>query len=504
MAKTYTENKQLTPLAKPRYDLVFSIGKGTLDLSASTIDLLMYISPYVDLDLRINIDLFDVKQSLQMQYRTFYHALFEAESRGLLEKRGSYYYSNFHILTDGKNGGTYQKLLKEFTSPVVLNYTLNVKRFFYYCMARSFNGHAFKSTVENLYKNKLQVQEFGISYFENYIAMATSLFELIRNDQITVQLLYDEKKGKGPILTADTPNFENIFHEFCEYDPVMKRKTRTSKYKSEKHKIKIKVTERVVKDELDVCASICEFNNLADHYGICHEDMSDKTKNIMISYKNELFNRLGVLGIDIFRNALELYLKENARIILEADLVRDKAANYLMDFYILKEVENILVGAALQPRLLAKKNHLHIASISCAGYLVPIQSVDELLRYFMDRGSENHIILLDAAFNSKNINFDDLNWSETWDYLQKDILSIYRAEYTSDLQEKISLKEWKSLKRNWAEKGILSIEKDFKDTVHKLKEKIFFINVERKRNQPVSSTENKTVPSIPFYNWLES
>lgn len=502
-------NKEEELLAKPRHDLVMKYGKGELQICASTMNLLMFISPYVDLDLRVNISMVEVKTKLNMQYKTLHHALREARLNGLLVKNGKHYYSNFHVVTDGKSA-KYQKLVAEYTSAAVLSYSLNTHRLFYYFVSRSFMGFSFKATIENLYDNRLHDNEFGISYFDDYVEMSNALFTLINNEQITVQLLEDEETGEGPILTHETANLEKQFHDFCGYDIEKKRKARTSKYKMGKHKIKVKVTKRVADAKLDVCASTKEFNEFAKKYDICFDEMSDKLKNTLISYKNELFAIAAETGLKIYRNSLERYFKENTGYVLANDVIIEKTANYVMDFYILKDIENILVGAALQPRVY-KGKRLGVDALLCNGYLVDMKHIQGLLEFYRYNASSNHLILLDEKFESLKININNLiavrGKFDYWDKLHKEIQIVYREGF-SDSFKSLDMQEWRDIKRAWARESILSSQEEFAAAIAELYEKVTFTSTRRNRRKkeglPITGPEDQSRISIPFYNWLDS
>lgn len=102
---------------RPCLTTVLSFGKGELPISASTMNLMMFVSPYVDLDGRIVLEMDEIRQRLFVQHKTFYHALHQALEHRLLYKRDGFYYSNFHIHTTGDSGkAEYLKLLKVYTS----------------------------------------------------------------------------------------------------------------------------------------------------------------------------------------------------------------------------------------------------------------------------------------------------------------------------------------------------------------------------------------------------
>ena len=118
-------------LAKPSRKLVYSFGKGDLPIAGSTMDFLMYLSPYIDLDGRVIIPLEQARYDLLMQSNTYNLVIREALAHRLLVQKDNHYYSNFHIHTDGSSKEfNYIKLLAAYTSATVRGYSLRSKRLF--------------------------------------------------------------------------------------------------------------------------------------------------------------------------------------------------------------------------------------------------------------------------------------------------------------------------------------------------------------------------------------
>lgn len=490
--------------AKPKHEFVYQFAKGNLKIAGSTMSLLMYISPYVDSDMRVIIDLDDARRALDMQPNTFYLALEQARQNGFLVRKKGFYYSRFHDSVDANARGLkYQKLLTEYSSPAVLNYPLNTKRLFYYFASFTLPGTKKKVSIEHLYRNELHTNEFGINYFDSFTDLSTSILTLIKNDQINVQLMYNEEANTGPLLTKDTPELEKTFKAFFGADDNV-RKERTSLLKSDKHKIKVNLTDRVLNGTLRVMATDLEFRLISDKYGICWEEMNIESRNYLASYKNELFNLFGDVGIEIYRNSISKYLKENAELVLYHDLVSNKMANFVMDFNILPTIRDILHGAALHRNVLSLNTPA--VDVLCNGYLIPITMIPELLRYYLRRGSENHIVLLDSILANSLIDYSDFSiGKKLWTMLDEDVHAVYRERYT-DFKDLVSVNEWKDLCRVWAERGLLARKIEFEKEIVALKEmldsspRLLSLRKRYVSNDDKSKTQRFVVP---LYNWLE-
>jgi hypothetical protein len=488
--------------AKPRHDLVFDFAKGNLKIAGSTMDLLMFVSPYVDIDGRIIIPLETARRALNMQLKTLTLAIHQALENDLLYKKNGHYYSRFHMnVGKSVSGLTYLKLLQEYSSPTLLNYSLNLKRLFYYFASFTKIGTKKKVTIENLYKNELHTNTFGISYFDTFKDLAKAMLTLIKDDQIQVQLIQDEQSNIGTLLTHDTPELEKTFYAF--FGKAKEQNERTSVIKREKHKIKVQLSNRVIQNEVRVVASETEFRLYADTHGICWEDMNLSTKNFLFAYKSDLYNRFGEVGLSIYRKSIQSYLKEHADSVLYHDLIKNKTANYVMDFYILKEVKEIIIGAARHQNIL--KGLKMSSHLLCNGYLINSKDVPEYLQYFMTKGSDNHQVQLDDLFAEEKLDYTNfVDTCPIWKTFDEDVHTIYRARY-SEFKDIMDPFEWRSYVRELANRGLLANKVAFEEEIQELKETVLFMSkfgyVRRRYNSGVDFVSS--VEKVPFYNWLE-
>ena len=506
MSQTLTNNYSIhstsegNSYAKPRHELVSDFARGKLKISGSTMDLLMYVSPYVDIDGRVVIPLQKARRALKMQPKTLTLAIHQSLAKGLLYKKDGYFYSRFHVnVNKSVSKMVYLKLLQEYSSPSLLKYSLKLKRLFYYFASFTRVGQNQKVTIENLYRNELHSNKYGISYFETFKELAKAMLTLIKNDQIQVTLIQDEVSNIGTLLTHDTPELEKTFYAFFGKDENSNE--RTSAIKSEKHKIKVRLTDRVINNELDVIASETEFHQFADIHGICWEDIKMKTKNILFGYKSKLYNRFGITGLSIYRKSIQSYLKDNVESVLYHDL-NEKTANYIMDFYILNEIKDIIIGAAHHPNVLT--GHTKSSQILCNEYLINTTDIQEYLQYYMKNGSTNHLIQLHDLFDKENITYTAFYASSPiWKKFDEDVLTVYSARY-SEFEDVMNFSEWKSYVRELANRGLVASKKAFEDEIKQLKEEILYMSKYGyvRRRYVAGLDFGTSVEKVPFYDWL--
>jgi hypothetical protein len=488
--------KQDVKLAKLDRQVVFNFAKGKLPLTASAFDTLMSISRYVDMDGKINADFNEIRIELNQPEITLYRNIKLLLELGLVKKVNNAYFSCFHILTDGKDlqGLAYQRLMEEYLSPTVLNYSLNLKRFYYYFQSFSYPGFWKRVTVENLYQNTFHDQDYGVKYFESYKDMTVALFTLIKNSHI-------ELKIGSQLLNANTPNYESIFHQYCGFDPDgQKRKERTSHKR--KHKIDVRV---FAKKELMITnrSSLNELEMMADTYDICHDYISDEMKGYIVGVKNELSLELGInIGVEIYRKALNQYLKSNHESVLYHAISKGKTADYIRD-NIFKELEIIILDAA-------KVQNLNLPEYQISGLTLTNEQLNQIINFYMCNASENHLVLLDESlelqntplfkFQSSDIDRES-NIQNPWEVLNTQIKNVYRKyPVNSDTS---TIVNWKKEIRAWAKKGVLTSQELANREIERLKEKVYFFNSNRIRKTILIPNKKTDSQELPIYNWLE-
>ncbi|MEK5071652.1 hypothetical protein [Sporosarcina sp. FSL K6-1508] len=501
-----TNHNNSLRLAKPDRKLVYQFGKGELDISRSTMDFLMYLSPFVDLDGRIVIPLEQARYDLKMQSITYSRVIREARYHQLIIRKGNKYYSRFHIHTDGSdNCFNYIKLINAYTSPTVLNYSLRYKRLFYYFISVTRMGSWQRFHIENLYSNKVRKDGVGVDYFESFKEVSMALLQLVRDGLIEIKLpdlismqsgfASSEHKDRVVLLKADSPFLEEKFYSFFGFSKGEK-KIRTSLNKSKNHVIQVKIASATVKDELKLAASEQEFIQFAESYSIAWNELNKETPSHLISYKNDLFKVAGEIGLTIYRKSIQAYLKEHSDSLLHYDEI-GKLANYFMDFYLLKEIRNILTGAAYHQKQMngLLKNDTEL--IVCHDYRIDFNTIGALLVFYQNRGSMNHKVLLDGSLMQHNIDYKQLTFNHSdWIILKNTVENEYetrRALFLEADSKQLPLyrspSAWRQFMIDCAEQGLFV-------------KKQAFDNLLKNKQAELQGLNQRPVKRVPFYNWL--
>lgn len=492
-----TKNKT----AKLNRTILFNFGNGKSNLTPSAVDFMVTVAPYIDLDGRININLHEVRKALYGQVVTLNRVIDELISLDHLYKKGVFYYSKFHVITDGKDE-SYQRLLEVFTSAAVLNMNKNRKRLFYYFASYAIVGYPKKISVENLYENTLHSDNQGINYYDSYQNLTTDLFALISEGLITLNV-------NGTLLSNLTTNFEEVFHNFCDFNQF-KQKDDTSKYtvkknrtsKNKLHKFTTSINQRCITNIVDNRASEQEILNYADRYNICSDLFRDETFAFMIAIKNELVSKFNETGLKLYRTSLNRYFKEHQEKVPFHQFVSgvNKVANYFMDFYLLPELKDILLAAA-------KCKSLGSGHMAAMGYPSALTHVNQLISYYLNHASDNHLVVFDQDLGQQELAWEKLtsfDWgSKTpWSTLHEEISSVYKRfvpigiEISSHERETIN-----ECTRQWALKGLLTQKDHFDVMVQELYEKLLIIPTKRKKNDSKERAKHFAQTS---YNWLRA
>lgn len=451
--------------AKLDRELFQRIGKGELLITGNAINFMLYTINFVAKDGRIYRESYQIRERLKIQHKTFNRVVKELKKMNLLIEKDGFFYSRFHVLSNGeKNDKGYVKNIDVLNSDELFSLNIKKKRFFLYVASFSIVGLTKLVSVEALYSNKYHS---GVNYIESYQELSEILVEFVQKGYFDV-FVNGEKHDKNSV------NFESVFHNHCGYDQAH-GKQRMSKVK--KNIIGIGISTAVANKVKANESSREEFVYYANENHIYHELMRSETIPFFISIQNELFNKFGEVGINLYRHALITYFSTEQENVLYHDLMSNeketKAANTLMDFYLLKHVQDVIIDVVSGNRI-----------NKSARYFANEDRLSELILYFIQKSSDNQKILFDAELEVHDIQLSDLIKTtsndeklNSWSLLENHISDIYnQVEINNDTESS----SHKRVIREWAERGILAKKEWIQQVVEKLKAKtVPFIRRER-------------------------
>ena len=426
--------------AKPSRKLLQQFAMKQLNINPSTLKVLLAISPYVDIDGQVVVAMDKIRRTLNMQKKTFNLVLTEAKYNHLLVYKDGSYYSNFHVQATGEPGEmSYIKIFDVFTSPSFLGYSLNEQRLFSFILTRSIKPTQWQTyNIVQLYINNRNSINKGLSIFPTFRELGNALISLIKNDHIEVKLLSTNSEGKSFILNSTSKAIEKTFFAFFgkseKHDNKVEKYSRFSLEDIDSQLIRIRVSPSVANKERTVIASEYELDKIARENFFMAADISPEQKGYIIGYKNELFQLAGETGIKIYRKCLKEFIEDHGVSILTFS-ENQKAANYFMNFYILKEIQNILNGVALHQNIL-KDTNSRFNELLSHGYIIPTNLIGSLLNFFMKYGSSSHILRLDRALFEHGINYSSFTLHKTgWELLKvkRDTILISHENVLGDL-----------------------------------------------------------------------
>jgi hypothetical protein len=473
--EAHNKNKYInkrTKTAKLDRELFFQIGNGNLKISGNAINFMLYTINYVAKDGRIYCEPSQIRKRLNMQYKTWKRVISELKLLNLLSEKDGFLYSRFHVLSNGeKHDKGYVQNIKALTSNEILSLNKKKKRLFLYVASFSRMGIAKSVSVESLYSNKYHS---GVNYIESYQELADILIEFVQKGYFVVYI-------NGQRYDETSSDFEQALHSYCGYNPVT-GKARMSKTK--KHKIGIQIHEQLTKEVSPNQSSKEEFKYFATQYHIYHELLRPETIPFFISVQNELFDLFGTVGLELYRQALISYFSAEEENVLYHDLMSDqnetKAINTMMDFYLIKDIQNIILNV-----LTENKNE----EDPITQYFMDKNHLSELVRYFVQKSSDNQKILLDSELEKHGIQLSELIRTTSgdnildnhWLLLNQTISDIYDHIHLDVEDTGITEDKQKEIVREWAEKGILAKHEWIEQSVEQLKNKIAPLVKYRKR-----------------------
>ncbi|TFB14103.1 hypothetical protein E3U55_14390 [Filobacillus milosensis] len=516
--------------AKLDRKLLKDIAKNKVELSKTSIHLIIFLTPYIDHDGRIHFDREDIKNRIKCQRRTLDRAINELlrttyNNKKLLTYENGCFVSHFHVSSKGETA--YTKNLPILTSSKFLNLTLNQLRLFLYILTSNVNNTPNKVLVENLYKSELQDKlykfhkqhETGLQNHLSYTQLRNDLFALIDLGLISVRI----PREQYGFLEVEKNNNEHkeLFDKYCGF--INNRKKRTSKHHASNHAISLSLTKEVFnEDVVPNIANETELRQLANDNNMFHQDIKIDTYYYMIKEKNDLIEEFGQAGLAVYRQSIKKYFQEKKSDILYYDIL-DKVANYLKDFYILEEIKKVLLGAL-------KSTIGERGSIAAIGYKFIKTHIPRLIEYYISKSGEEHKILIDQdiqliqqAYDS--IKIEDTYSKEPWLSLQQSVQGIYEAhrkeikiKYIEESEKNglspsvmyFSQDKMDELIVDLAKKSVISKKKRIEHTTKVIKKVVTFISKKKKRLNREQYQEVNTEEKIArrkhfeeiYYDWL--
>lgn len=453
--------------AKLSQKIMFKLANGSVDITKSAMQFMLYTINFVAKDGRIYTNMEKVKDALNFQTKTLVRVIAELEELSLLSKEDNFLYSHFHVLSNGqKSDETYVRNLKAFTSPAVLNLKKNELRFFLYVASRGLMNKVAKLVaVESLYSNEYHK---GVNYIDSYLELVYILNTLVSKGLIDV-FIDDQIYNR-----SNAEDFKMTFHDYCGYTENTRKKRMSKK---ETHNIGLRVSPLLLNKEniAENVASRSEIQYFAKENGFFYSHLRPETIPMFISVQNTLFERFNLIGVKLYRQALvDFFSTEGDNVIyydLHANEFTSKAVNVMMDFFLVPEITKIIANASSETP----------TTDPIVSYFRSKENLLALVDYFNEKASDNHRILLDEVLEEVGIVLTDLietvgqlNPTEnSWLLLQAQTKKVYK---TVNYSEKVLSTEFqKRIVRQWAKEGLFTQKQLLDAAVQSFKSKVVFL-----------------------------
>ena len=531
------------PTAKLDIDLFKDFANRKLNITKNALHTIISLTPQVDYDGRVCLDMESTRndvesienyeestrKKLQLRRRTFRKALDELcnttyKNKPLLRYENGYYISGFHVLSNGDI--TYQRILPVLRSGEFRNLTLNQTRLFLYVLNSNIYNTRRTVKIENLYDNKLHDGESGLRVHESYRKLTDDLFAL--NDGGFINVCVQRENSELLDLEASNNEHKKTFHKYygVTIEEIegnrIRRKSRTSKDRKNNHTIKLKVTDELFKvDSVHNNANRIEFSSLAKRYQMDYHDFKEETINYFIGKKNELYEKFKCDGLEIYRTMLEKYFERHMSDVLYYEQI-GKSVNYFSDFYLLKEIKNVICDAL-------KLATGEVQTTLTANTRIDGKYIPGLIQYFIANASLEQRVLIDKDIQliekaHELVDQESKSASEPWTSLQSSIDEVYhqfvpvvRNMIRSACEEEgvtasdgifaqldttIDKKEFIIY---LAEKSLLSKQDGIEAEAERFKEAVVFL---KRKQVPLTVPEDNALeerkerPLHLYYNWL--
>ncbi|AQQ55343.1 hypothetical protein [Planococcus lenghuensis] len=484
--------KPMAITARLKSKVVREFGLNHRNIPKVAFNVFLMISPFVDLDGRIQADFEAVRRKLDIQRSQLKCALTRLETEGLIERRGDHYYSLAH--TFGKSGETqFIQNYKKIVDGSMKKHSLRVNRLISYFLSAKMPGKVHRVKFENLYRNQLHTGLAGIDYFYDAKEAAAALLKLIQDDVISIWL----GRGQDALLLprGSGEEAEKALYSYLGLtDSESPKRSRTSSIKAENHVLSIRLTDLFISEKVAVSANTAELDMMLNRYDLYIEELSEETIQQLIGAKNTLFNKVGETGLSIYRKAMESYCHENCFLASYHDDQEYKVYDVMRNNYLLKEIQSVLLEVAE-----CNKRSGYVSSVQyeTSHGTITHRHFEILLDYFLEIGTPEYEMFLRAALRDAGIQIELLvSTSGQWlriqiraEKLKANLLALSGDVMTDEECEEFLLSA--------AEKRLLIQQEEYNRLVERHLRIHFLTKWEPKLEN------SKPEPKVPFYNWLE-
>lgn len=506
--KTY----QGTERARLSSDFVKQYGNHSLNITSTAFQLILAIGPYVDYEGLIQLTKPQMRALLKdVSAQFFVRTLNSALKADVLEEVNGRLYSRVHTFK-AMSEQTFVPHYKRFTEEKFPSVGERATRLFAYIMAAKPTDDYLVINIENLYRNKLHTAKNGIEYFHDAKEVVDALVKLLKNDLVEIRL--PQKKGDDILLNAkNIADHRTVLEMYVEIKTVMdeltnkvvKRKTRTSvtKVNAETHVLYLKLSSSLTSSHAKVKASETELHALLRQYHYHIRLLNRDSVTGIIGLKNTLYEEAGKVGLALYRNALEQYLKEKLPVISSHDNKKFGVQDHIMNYYLLIAIKKVLLQAAREIKAMELPLHSPVF-LTAYGELTE-KELKGLMKFYTEKASINHLIIMEKELHDLRISLADVEkvkapWNAIYDALKLEFITFVNPEVPL-----MNLASFREIAFTAAQEHLFTQKEKFEEYMKEIaasysNAKEFPIASGNIDHYPTATSRPK---KINFYNWLE-
>lgn len=384
---------------------VLNFGAGHIDLSKTSVYLLMRISLYADMDFKITKSLKGIRKESQLRADLYNNAINELIHKGYIIKNQSdlYVTTKSHILIKPKNQEEVKSALYiphySFLSDITTySMSLNAIRSMFFFLG-NMSKYGYTGNLTRLYKNKLVKKDIKYGrmlYNRNISSVLNSLNALVKHNIIdfTIRDLAND-------TSIDTRQLDN--EDTCKLDANMIltkfdiAQTRVDVNKIDKLKSVVYLKSDAARNiNLSSVAEIQDvfdtngldyFEIFANNEGVFVVENNDSNK--FIALKNQLFSLLDTAGLALYRDCLNNFVAANQtemRIWVQTNkcfsIFKDFYINVALQALILRNLEDL---APKQQDFINLEYNGHTYGMSCTAF-------NDSIMYFAKSSNINRLV----------------------------------------------------------------------------------------------------------------
>lgn len=365
--------------------------------------LIIPLSMVTDIDGRINMSIEEIRKQELMTSKCIPTALKALEDANCIRKQDGVYYNNMSLFTTDKpTKFEYVTMYNFFNKPEFKKLYKRAIHFIFYILTSQLPGEWHSFAIERSYRTASHTPI--LNYFYCFKDFLNVLIDLIEKGILEVEFNHNQSVTH---LCHETQNIKSLLKAYCEQSQS-NRKKRTCNPKNT-HVIRVRISKKLVnKKEVtsiydpERLSTLRDLQEISLNYGHELYNYTEEALQEIHITKLNLFKKFGSYGIQLYREALQTFFKEQSHLF--PNLMRKvKFGQHINTYYVTPTIQMTIQQKLkdIQEQYLALLNTEESITLSTpyVAYLVDHAQDDELVK--LNVTLKKHVLIQEQLYKEE-------------------------------------------------------------------------------------------------------